>query len=69
MPEAEDLPRGSRPLLPPGVLILLKGGDLSQEIDETVLRAKPRLIRMYPIVFGGADAAGLVDKKLVIIQP
>ncbi len=69
VPPPEDPPRGDRILLPAGVLLLLKGGDLTEELEDARVMAKPRWIRIYPIVVEGADANGPVDKKLVIIQP
>lgn len=68
-PPADDRPRGTRLALAPGVLLLLKGGDLSREIEESLIKVKPRWIRAYPITVDGADPADPVDKKLVIVQP
>ena len=65
----EELTPGIRQAIPAGVLILLKGGDLTEELKDALAMAKPRWIRTYPIVFDGDAAAGVVDKKIVIIQP
>lgn len=68
-PPPEEPALGSRPLLPTGVLVLLKGGDLTEELEDARVMAKPRWMRLYPIVIEGADESAPVDKKLVIIQP
>ena len=69
VPLPKEHPRTMRPLLPRGSLLLLKGGELTEEIEEATITMKPRQVRVYPLVVDGADAADPVEKKLVIIQP
>ncbi len=52
-----------------GAIILLKGGDLTQEVDQARIKLKPRRIDLYPLVIDGIDPMGLVDKKIVIVRP
>ena len=54
----------------PGSIILLKGGDLVEEIREATLKVKPRSINVYPITIRGSESApDLVDKKIVVVYP
>lgn len=58
-------------LLPGGSVVLLKGGDLSDEIANARLKARPHAIHEAPIVIDGIDTYGgdLQEKKLIIILP
>ena len=56
-------------VLPRGLMLLLKGGDLTQEIEEAKIKVKPRSIITHPTLIEGADFIDAIDKKLVIIQP
>ncbi len=63
-------PRGAeKPFLPPGALILLKGGVLDEELEEARLRRAPKELMVYPLIVAGIDAGDLADKKLVVILP
>lgn len=57
------------PTLTPGSIVLWKGGDLTRELDEVKLKHKPAAISSYPLTIDGIDPSGLVEKKLVVIQP
>lgn len=56
-------------LLLPGSIILLKGGALTEEIDEVIVKCKPRRIEIIPVSFKGNESSDLIDKKIVIVQP
>jgi 16S rRNA (guanine527-N7)-methyltransferase len=68
-PLPEELPRGERFAVPPGSMIFLKGGELGREIEESIVKTKPRAIRAYALIVDGADPADAADKKVVIVQP
>lgn len=60
---------GKRTTLPHGTLLLLKGGEMTQEINQASVKLKPRYLEAFPLMFEGSESAELFDKKLVIIQP
>jgi 16S rRNA (guanine527-N7)-methyltransferase len=53
----------------PGSLIMLKGGELTKEIEEAKIKHRPRSILVHQIVLEGVEEADLTDKKLVIVKP
>ncbi len=55
--------------IPPGHMILLKGGNLGQEIEQAKIKTKPKFIQDYPITVNGVDPADTSDKKVIVIQP
>ncbi len=56
--------------IPPGSIIMLKGGDLSAEIQSAKVTCKPRLLDRRSInIEGFYGDQDLIDKKLVIVQP
>lgn len=62
-------PQTAKQIMQPGSLILLKGGDLTQEIEQAKVKAKPRHIEVHPLPINGIDSSISDDKKVVIIQP
>ena len=52
-----------------GSIILLKGGDLTSELEQARVKQKPRQIESYPLVVDGIDPSEFVEKKIVIIRP
>ena len=58
-----------RKSISPGSLVLMKGGNLDEEIKEVQNKYHPRSIEIVPVAVKGIDAADFVDKKIVIIQP
>jgi 16S rRNA (guanine527-N7)-methyltransferase len=52
-----------------GAIILLKGGDLTQEVEQARVKLKPREVTSYPLVIEGIDPTHLFDKKIVIVRP
>jgi 16S rRNA (guanine527-N7)-methyltransferase len=52
-----------------GSIVLLKGGNLEQEIDAAKRKAKPRSIEIVDIVVDGLERSELSEKKIVIIKP
>ena len=52
-----------------GSIVLLKGGDLSNEIEEANIKHNPKEISIYPIIVKGLEETDLIDKKLVIVKP
>jgi 16S rRNA (guanine527-N7)-methyltransferase len=52
-----------------GSLILLKGGDLSQEIEQAKVKTRPYHIEVHSLPVNGVGHSILDDKKIVIIQP
>jgi len=55
--------------IPPGSMVLMKGGMLEQEITEARIKCRPGSIQVLPIVIEGGDGTDLFDKKLLIIRP
>ncbi len=68
IPENENQKTGKL-LIPKGTILLLKGGELSDEIRKTQIKLKPQLIQSHPIIIDGIDPNELVDKKIIIIKP
>jgi 16S rRNA (guanine527-N7)-methyltransferase len=58
-----------KPRIPRGALVLLKGGDLTVEVQEAQRKIGFRNIQIYPLIVKGAEDINLIDKKLVVIQP
>jgi 16S rRNA (guanine527-N7)-methyltransferase len=56
-------------LIPKGSIVLMKGGDVIDEIKEANIAMCPRNVEVYPITVVGDAPLDLVDKKLIIIQP
>ena len=67
-PQAIVVSENNRKLIPRGSIILLKGGDINREIDETRAKHNPKSIQAFPIVINGIDPTQLFDKKIIIIQ-
>lgn len=59
----------SRPPLPYGTLLMLKGGDLLAEIESARMKFNPKDIDIVPLTVDGGDPADFHDKKLIIITP
>jgi 16S rRNA (guanine527-N7)-methyltransferase len=56
--------------IPAGSLILMKGGDVTAEIERARIVHRPSTIEIHPLLFDAGQAAGeLVDKKVIIIRP
>jgi 16S rRNA (guanine527-N7)-methyltransferase len=54
----------------PGSLVLLKGGDVSAEVERARVVHRPASVEIHPLLFDAGQAAGeLVDKKVIIIRP
>ena len=66
-PSGQALPPGRQ--LDRGSVILLKGGDLTGELEQARLRHRPREIGSYPVIIDGIDPSELFEKKIVIIRP
>jgi 16S rRNA (guanine527-N7)-methyltransferase len=64
----EPAEMASRTIIP-GSIILLKGGELTEEMSQMHLRHKPSLVEILPLTFPGSESLGLDDKKIIIIQP
>jgi len=58
-----------RTLFPPGSLLLLKGGELAEELSVMQIRHKPRSVETLPLLFPGSESLGLADKKIIMITP
>lgn len=58
-----------RPMLNPGAIVLIKGGDLRDELHEVTTKCKPRAVQSIPLIVEGVPASNFVDKKIVIIKP
>jgi len=67
-PQAIVVSENNRKLIPRRSIILLKGGDINREIDETRAKHNPKSIQAFPIVINGIDPTQLFDKKIIIIQ-
>ncbi len=50
-------------------IILLKGGELSDELQQATIKLKPKKMEVHHIPLNGIDETDLFDKKIVIIQP
>ncbi len=56
--------------IPRGSVVMLKGGDLAEEIARARLHAKGAAIDTYTVVVDGLDDVNdLYDKKIMIVQP
>ncbi|MDI6767451.1 MAG: 16S rRNA (guanine(527)-N(7))-methyltransferase RsmG [Bacteroidota bacterium] len=55
--------------IPRGTVLLLKGGDITDEINRTKVKLQPRSIQIYPILIDGLNLTELLDKKFIIIRP
>lgn len=68
--EASSSVEGSdKKIIEKGSIILLKGGNLEQELSETRIKMKPRSIESYQIIGKGIGGEALMDKKIVVIKP
>lgn len=61
--------QSGKQVVPSGSLLLLKGGNVTSEIQKTEMRYHPRSIGIHPIVVDGLDPELAADKKVIIIQP
>ena len=59
----------SKPAIPTGTILLLKGGDLAQEIDEAYQKLKIKKIEVHDLIVQDVDPVDYAGKKIVIIQP
>ena len=48
---------------------MLKGGDVSAEIDEAKIKTAFQSIIIKPITLDGLEQNSLVDKKVIILKP
>ncbi|HLX13498.1 MAG TPA: RsmG family class I SAM-dependent methyltransferase, partial [Bacteroidota bacterium] len=55
-------------LLSSGAILLLKGGDLTEEIQAAKIKCKPKSIEVHNLP-SSPESAYLIEKKLVIIHP
>jgi len=55
--------------IPRGTILLLKGGVLTDELEETQRKLNPRAMVPFPLSVDGIDSSELPDKKLVVIYP
>jgi 16S rRNA (guanine527-N7)-methyltransferase len=67
--ESPPLREHRRHYINPGAMLLLKGGNLEDEIDRATSKLKLSTIQSYPIIIDGIDPTELHDKKLVIVRP
>ena len=55
--------------IPKGSIIMLKGGDLSQEINAAKMKLGLKNIAVFPLVVKGLEGSESLQKKIVIVQP
>ena len=68
----EDVPvtlNERKKVLPPGSILLLKGGDLTAELDEAALKLKPKEMTLHSLIVDGVEQSEFTDKKLVVVIP
>jgi len=53
----------------PGTIVMLKGGDVSAEIDEAKTKTAFQSIIIKPITIDGLEQNSLVEKKVIILKP
>ena len=53
----------------PGTIVMLKGGDISAEIDEAKIKTAFQSIAIKPITLEGLEQNSLIDKKVIILKP
>ena len=53
--------------IPRGSMLMLKGGDMTREMDEAVKKCKPKNLAVFPLSIISVE--DLFDKKLVVVQP
>ena len=56
-------------VIPPGSILLLKGGDLSEEMRALEVKLMPRRMQTYAVDVAGGAWTDLPDKKLLVIDP
>lgn len=59
----------SKDTIEKGSIILLKGGNLEEEIEAAKIKGKPQSIDVFDIIIDGIAASELFEKKIVIIKP
>lgn len=70
--EVGEQPQGKhseRNIIPRPALILLKGGELSQELEQARIKMKPKHMEVHQIAVNGLGNDELIGKKIVIVQP
>ena len=69
-PIGDSLAGKTRPLqIPRGAVLLLKGGDIDDEIKRARVAHHPRQIQTLTIITDGVDPSELVEKKIVLVYP
>ncbi len=53
----------------PPVLVAYKGGSVDGEIRELKIKAGVDVAAVVPLIFGGSEDTGLVEKKIIIVSP
>ena len=57
-----------RKIIPPPAIVLLKGGELSGELQQANIKMHPQSMLVHQIAVDGVDDDELFDKKLVIVH-
>ncbi len=55
--------------IPPGSIVMLKGGDLSQEVAQLKTKFKIKQLSIIPLTFEEVSSTNMVDKKAVVVIP
>lgn len=56
-------------IIPPGTILLLKGGSLEEELGRLRVKIRPRSLNIYSVEVKGVEWDTLMDKKLLVIDP
>ncbi len=69
-PGRKTQPEPAKGNIPLGSIVMLKGGDLAEEIAKARLHAKEASITTHTVVVDGLEeSSDLYDKKIIIVQP
>lgn len=68
-PVRQEKRNAGRTIIERGSVLMLKGGDLRSEIEETRIRHEPHSVQTHQLEIIGIDPSEVFDKKIIIIKP
>jgi 16S rRNA (guanine527-N7)-methyltransferase len=67
-PDLNRATKNQKEIIAPPAILLLKGGDLKEEVQRTQIKAHPTRLDVYPLSVHGVESEYLFEKKIVIIR-
>ncbi len=67
--DVRSLQHDKKQIIPHPSIVLLKGGELSDELRQATIKMKPHRMEVHSVPIHGIDEAELFDKKIVVVQP